>query len=149
MEDMESEILKNVIFPAVLKRIEERKDSLETMGKFDARGLEGWFRIEIVASLANINYPVIDIRNRGVDLVLECGINIELKGRTNFVPSEIKVGIKYGTPCLFLANGKNKTALKKLESYSDVEMVRYEILSDNKNEWIIGLIKPASNQSDK
>ncbi len=114
------------------------------MGKFDARGLEGWFRIEIVAALANSNYPVMDVRNRGVDLILEGGIKIELKGQTNFVPSEIKVGIKYGTPCLFIANGRNKTAIKKLESYRDVEMLHYEILYDNKNEWIVGLIKPAS-----
>ena len=146
MEDTESEILKNIIFPAVFKRIEGRKDSLVAMGKFDARGLEGWFRVEIVAALANSNYPVIDVRNRGVDLVLKGGINIELKGQTNFVPSEIKFGLKYGTPCLFIVNGKNKATIKKLESYDDVKMLHYEILSDNTNDWIIGLIQPASKR---
>lgn len=143
MKEMESEILKNVIFPAVLKRIKERKDSLVNMGKFQARGLEGWFKVEIVAALANTNHPVKNVRNQGIDLLLEDGINIELKGQTNFVPSEIKAGLKYGTPCLFLANGRNTNTIKKLESYDDVEMLHYEIFSDNKNEWIIGLIKPA------
>ena len=36
-----------------------------------------------------------------------------------------------------------KFSIKKLESYADVEILRYETFSDNKNEWIIGLIKPA------
>lgn len=143
---MESEILKSLIFPVVLKRIEERKDSLVPMGKFDARGIEGWFRIEIVAALVKTNYPVIDVRNRGIDLVLKGGLNVELKGQTNFVPSEIKVGLKYGTPCLFLANGKDKRKIEKLESYDDVELLCFEIISDGTNEWVMGLIGPASNQ---
>lgn len=139
---MESEILKNEIFPAVLNRIKERKDSLVHIGKFQAVGLEVWFKVEIVAALANTDYPVKDVRNQGVDLLLESGINIELKARTNFVPIEIKEGLKYGTPCLFLANGKNKNTIRKLESYEDVQMLRYELFSDGVNEWIIGLIKP-------
>ena len=142
IKDMKSEILKNEVFTAVLKRIKERKDSLLNMAKFNARGLEGWFKVEIVTALANSNYPVKDIRNRGIDLLLEGEINLELKGQTNFVLSEIRIGLKYGTPCLFLVSGKNKDVLNNLESYHDVKLLRYEIFSDNKNEWILGLISP-------
>jgi len=53
------------------------------------------------------------------------------------------VGLKYGTPCLFLANGKNSNTIKKLVNYAEVEMMHYEIFSDGINEWIVGLIKPA------
>ncbi len=141
---METEILKNEIFPAILKRIKERKDSLMNMGKFDARGLEGWLKVEIVAALADSKHPVKDIRNKGIDLLLHGGIEIELKGQTNFVPSEIRAGLKYGVPCLFLVSGRNKNTIKKLKSYRDTEILCYEIFSDGLNDWILGLIKPCS-----
>lgn len=144
---MESEILKNEIFPAVLKRIKERKDSLVNIGKFEARGLEGWFKVEIVAALANTRHRVKDVRNKGVDLLLDSGIEIELKGQTNFVPREIYDGLKYGVPCLFLVSGRNENTIKKLKSYRDLEMLCYEIFSDGFNKWIVGLIKPRFRNS--
>lgn len=137
--------MKNEIFPIVLKRIKEKSDSLISMGKFVARGLEGWFKVEVVAALAYSNYPVKDVRNKGIDLLLEGGINLELKGQTNFVPTEIKAGLKYGTPCLFLANGHNKKTIGNLGSLPDVKIICYEYFSDGNNEWIIGLIQPNSN----
>jgi hypothetical protein len=148
IKSMESEILKNDVFPIVLNRITERKDSLVPMGRFLASGLEGWFKVEVVRALANTKYSIKEIRgsNSGrADLLLEDGIEIELKGQTNFVPSEIRVGLKYGTPCLFLADGSNKSTIRKLESDKDVEMICYETFSDGPNEWIIGLIRPRNS----
>jgi hypothetical protein len=74
--------LEECIFPAVLKRIQERKDSLVNMGNFEVRGLEGWFKVEIVVALANTSHPAEDVKNQDTDLLLEGGIHIELKGQT-------------------------------------------------------------------
>jgi hypothetical protein len=74
--------LEERIFPAVLKRIQERKDSLVNMGNFQARGLKGWFKVEIVVALENTSHPVEDVKNQGTDLLSEGGIHIELKGQT-------------------------------------------------------------------
>lgn len=112
------------------------------MGRFQASGLEGWFKVEIVTALANTKHAVKEI-HPGPDLLLESGIKIELKGATDFPIDYIKNGLKYGTPCLFLANGKNKNTIKKLKAHDDVEMLHSETFSDSKNEWIIGLIRPA------
>jgi len=139
---MESEILKNIIFPIVLRRIQERKESLINMGKFQSVGLEGWFRVEIIAALGNTQHAVKEI-HPSPDLLLESGITIELKGATDFDTRYIKKGVKYGTPCLFLANGSNKNAIRKMELDKDVKLIRHETFSDGKNEWVIGLIIPA------
>lgn len=142
-EERKYNVLKNIVFPLVFTRIEKRKDSLIHIGTFVARGLEGWLKVEIVAALADSPYPVEDIRNKGIDLLLKGGIDLELKGQTNFVLSEIKKGVKYGTPCLFLANARNKRTIKKLEDDETIEILSFKIFSDSRNEWIIGLIKPS------
>lgn len=140
-----TEILKNIIFPAILSRIQERKDALVNMIKFKSAGLEGWFRVEIITALANTQHAVKEIHNSGPDLLLESGIKIELKGGTDFNINFIKEGVKYGAPCLFIANGSNKNAIRKLERDKDVKVVRHETFSDGKNKWIIGLIIPRIN----
>lgn len=69
-----------------------------------------------MAALANTKYPVKEIRgsNSGhADLLLEDEIEIEVKGQTNFRPNEIRVGLKYGTPCLFLADGSNPKTIRR------------------------------------
>lgn len=140
---MESEIVKDEVFPIVLNRMKERKNSLINKGKFpNPRGLEGWFMVQIITALVNTKHAIEEFRygNRP-DLLLESGIEIELKGATNFDIKYIKNGVKYGTLCLFLANGSNKNTIRKLELDKNVEMIRYETFSDGKNEWIIGLIK--------
>lgn len=143
MKEMESEILKDEVFPIILNRIKERKDSLISMNsKFRSHGLEGWFKVEIIASLANTKHAVKEL-HPSPDLLLESGIEIELKGATDFSIGYIKNGVKYGSPCLFLANGSNKNTIRKLERDKDVKVIRHETFSDGKNEWIIGLIKPA------
>lgn len=111
--------------------------------KFPTTGIEGWFKVEIVAALANTKHAVKELKNKGPDLLLESGIKIELKGATDFningLRNETK---KHDTFLLFLQNGSDKSKIKKLESYDDVELLRYDYFSDGKNEWIIGLIKP-------
>jgi hypothetical protein len=141
---MESEIVKNEVFPIVLSRIKERKDYLiDKQGFPNGHGLEGWFLVQIITTLVNTKHAVKEYRiSKGPDLLLESGIEIELKGETNFVLSDIKKGLQYGTLCLFLANGSSKNTIRKLELDNDVDMIRYETFSDGLNEWIIRLIAP-------
>ena len=136
--------MKNEVFPIVLNHIKERKDSLINMdSKFRATGLEGWFKVEIITALANTKHAVKEI-HPSPDLLLKSGIKIELKGATDFPIGYIKNGVKYGTSCLFLANGSNKNTIRKLELDKDIKMICYETFSDGRNNWIIGLIKPKS-----
>lgn len=143
---MESEIVKNEVFPIVLNRIKERKGSLVNMVKFPVTGIEGWFKVEIVTALANTKHAVKQLRNKGADLQLESGIDIELKGATDFnggyLRSEAK---KHRTFLLFLQNGSDVGKIKQLESYDDIELLCYETFSDGRNEWIIGLMKPRNS----
>ena len=142
---MSSEIVTSEIFSLILEQIEGKKSSLVSMDakKFPTTGIEGWFKVEIVAALANTKHAVKELKNKGPDLLLESGIKIELKGATDFningLRNETK---KHDTFLLFLQNGSDKSKIKKLESYDDVELLRYDYFSDGKNEWIIGLIKP-------
>lgn len=144
---MKSEIVKDEVFPIVSNRVKERKNYLIDKQEFpNAQGLEGWFLVQIITALVNTKHAVKEFRfGKGPDLLLESGIEIELKGATDFNINYIKNGVKYGTPCLFLANGSNKNAIRKLELDENVEMVRYETFSDGRNEWIVGLIRPRNS----
>jgi hypothetical protein len=138
---MESEIVKNEVFPFVIRRIKERKESLVNMGIFKATGIEGWFKVEVVTALAGTKHAVKALRNKGPDLHLESEIDIELKGATDFNISYLRSEMKrHGTFLLFLQNGSDRDRIKKLASYDDVELLCHETFSDGTNEWIIGLI---------
>ena len=115
------------------------------MGKFPVTGIEGWFRVEIVTALANSRHAVKLLRNKGADLLLESGIDIELKGATDFNISYLRSEMKkHGTFLLFLQNGSDKVRIRKYGEYPDIKVVCFDYLSDSKNEWIIGVIKPKS-----
>ncbi len=129
--------LRNEIFVPVLARIRKRVESLRSIKRFQRTGIEGWFKVEIVAALGN---KVKAIRNRGPDLEFEDGTKIELKAATDFNMSWFLQPIsKYGVPCLFLGDGTGRTGLTAASS-DDFEVVGCEVLSDG--EWIIGLVKP-------
>ena len=73
--------LKHDIFMPVVARMVDRNDSLRNIKRFPKSGIEGWFKVEIVAALGN---KVTSVNNKGPDLTLEDGTYVEIKAATNF-----------------------------------------------------------------
>lgn len=139
------EIAKSEIFPLVVERIKQRKESLTTMdqNKFPMTGIEAWFKVEIVFALSKTKHAIKKLKNQGPDLLLESGIEIELKGATDFNISGLrKETTKHKTFLLFLQNGSNTGKIRTAQFYDDVELLCHEKFSDGKNEWIIGIMNP-------
>ena len=128
------------IFKPVAARIRERADSLINIKRFPGTGIEGWFKVEILAAL---DQRVRRLRNKGPDLLLDDDTEIEIKAATNFHKGYFLFGPirKYGCPCLFLGDGKNPELLTEDVS-EEFEIVAYEIISDGMNNWLLGLVKP-------
>ncbi|OQY11988.1 MAG: hypothetical protein B6I30_05730 [Desulfobacteraceae bacterium 4572_187] len=98
--------LKSDVFEPVKDRIIGRRNSLASIKRFPNTGIEGWLKVEVVAALGNKMAPVKSLKNKGPDIILEDGTEIELKAATNFQKGFFVGAIrKYGTPCLFLGEG--------------------------------------------
>ena len=131
--------LEKDIFKAVAARIRQRADSLTNIKRFPVTGIEGWFKVEIVAAL---DQRVRRLQNKGPDLLLDDDTEIEIKAATDFNRVYFFDPIrKYGCPCLFLGDGKNPELLTE-DLSEEFEIVAYEIISDGMNNWLLGLIKP-------
>lgn len=132
--------LNRDVFQPVFSRITERSDSLREVKRFTNAGIEGWFKVEIVAALGG---RVISLNNKGPDLTLEDQTKIEIKAATNygnwFVIDPIK---KYGSPVLFLADGSGVIEFKKRANA--YEVIGCEVFSDSTNNWLLGMAKPKS-----
>jgi hypothetical protein len=126
-----------------VKRIKERKDSLKELRRFASNlGFEGWLKVEVIAALGK---RVQDVRNKGADILLEGGLEIELKGANNLSPSWIGDGaLKYQTPCLFIGDGSSTKRIQKLES-DRVGLIGYKIFNDGRNDWVIGIVAPKNH----
>jgi len=128
------------VFQPVAARLTERTDSLRSIKRFSNSGIEGWFKVEIVAALGD---KVISIKNVGPDLILEDRTNIQIKAATNFDKSWCILYPlqKYGTPVLFLADGARP---EKFTSGNNeiFEIVGCQIISDGMNNWLLGMVKP-------
>jgi len=136
--------LKNEVLEPVYKRIKSRADSLEVFReprfKNKKFGIEGWLKVETVSALPNM---VKEIKNKGADLTLSRGEQIELKGMTDFNPKYITEGVrKYHCDCLFLADGSDEEEIRKLGDNGEVTLVDYKIFSANDRKWVIGIISP-------
>ena len=131
--------LKQDIFQPVVAKVKKRIDSLRNVKRFSRAGIEGWFKVEIVAALGD---KIASLKNKGPDLGLEDGTYIEIKAATNFDKSWCVVEPlrKYnGTPVLFLADGDNPA---KLTKYDDLyEIVDFKVVSDGMHDWLLGLVK--------
>lgn len=128
------------IFQPVVARVRERGDSLCNIMRFKNSGIEGWFKVEIVAALGN---KVCRIQNKEADLKFEDETEVEIKAATNFskywcvsYPLE-----KYRQPVLFLAGGANPGTLTRAKDHS-FDIVACEGFSDGTNDWLIGMVKP-------
>jgi hypothetical protein len=131
--------LEKDIFKPVAERIRKRADSLKNIKKFPRTGIEGWFKVEIIAAL---DQRVFRLQNKGPDLLLDDDTEIEIKAATDFNKVYLFDPIrKYGCLCLFLGDGKNPELLTENVT-EHFEFVAYEIISDGMNDWLLGLIKP-------
>ena len=82
------------------------------------------------------------MQNKGPDLLLVDGTEIEIKAATDFHKGFFLDPIrKYSCPCLFLGDGRNPSILTRNVS-EGFEIVSYEVISDGENDWLIGLVKP-------
>ncbi len=131
--------LKRDIFEPVAGRIRQRVDSLHNIKRFPRTGIEGWFKVEIIAALDN---RVRRLQNKGPDLLLDDGTEIEIKAATDFHKGFFLDPIrKYGCPCLFLGDGTNPSILTE-NLTEKVEIVAYQLISDGENDWLLGFVKP-------
>lgn len=131
--------LEKDIFKPVAERIRKRADSLKNIKKFPRTGIEGWFKVEIIAAL---DQRVCRLQNKGPDLLLDDDTEIEIKAATDFNKVYLFDPIrKYGCPCLFLGDGRKPESLTENVT-EHFEIVAYEIISDGMNDWLLGLIKP-------
>ena len=132
--------LKQDVFQSVVTRVRERGDSLRSIAHCSNTGIEGWFKVEIVAALGEKT----KVNNKGPDLTLEDGTNVEIKAATDFSKSWCitKPLQKYVKPVLFLAG---KASPEKLAKFKDdsFEIVAYEVVSDGANDWLLGMVKPS------
>lgn len=142
----------------------KESDSLVTMLQpkfFNNVGIEGWFKVEIIKALATSEYPVEGLQREHVqiieggnkktrpDLKLHNGPFVELKSYTNFDTSGLKKEtLKHGTFLLFL-NGLKESDRKRIDELNSekTKLVKHEVFSDSKNDWIIGVIQPIKSPS--
>lgn len=131
--------LKRDLFLPVATRVRDRADSLREIRRFARSGIEGWFKVEVVPSLGD---RVQALQNKGPDLLLSTGDQVELKAATDLNPPYLRDGaVKYGTPCLFLGDARDPARIGQL-SDSGVRLVAYEVFSDGANAWVVGLLAP-------
>ena len=134
---------KQDIFMPVIIRLIKRRDSLREIRRFPAVGIEGWFKVEVIAALGK---KVAALQNKGPDLLMDCGIEIELKAATDLNPSYIRNGVlRDNVPCLFLGNGQEPALISRIPGQG-IKMLAYNVFSDGTNKWVIGLITPEKTE---
>lgn len=135
------DLLEDILNP-VIYRILDRRDSLKDVKRFESTGIEGWFKVEIVAALKN---KIAELQNKGPDLLLEDNTEIELKAITDFNPVYfIEGSLKYDCPCIFLGDAGDPKRIAELTSNSGIKIVGYKMFNDGESDWIIGMIRPKS-----
>jgi hypothetical protein len=137
MYDLQRDILKPVV-----KRIKSRKDSLVELRRFASNlGFEGWLKVETIAVLGK---KLRWARNTKADLLFEGGLEIELKGANDLNLSGLRnAALTYKTPCLFIGDGSREEKVEKLAT-EEIDIIGYEIFSDGKNKWVVGMIAPVN-----
>jgi hypothetical protein len=95
-------------------------------------------KVEVVAALGE---RVQKICNKGADLLLSDGTELELKAATDLNWIYILNGLDYGAPCLFLGDGSGNTRFLTTD-HDDFEVIGCEIFSDGAGQWIFGLLSP-------
>jgi len=134
--------LKSEVFEPVAKQIIARSDSLLNIKHFQRTGVEGWFKVEIIAALGNM---VKSVQNKGPDLLLDDGTLVELKAATDFhkrfFVEPIREYREYGAHCLFMGDGTKLNILTNCVE-PDIDIVAFKVFSDGRNDWLLGLASP-------
>ena len=137
------DLLEDILNP-VTSRILDKRDSLKDVKRLVSAGLEGWFKVEIVAALKD---KVRELQNRGPCLLLEDHTEIEIKAGIDFNPEYIIAGsLKYNCPCIFLGDADNHKQIAALTSNRRIRIVGYKMFNDGTSDWIIGMIHPQSSK---
>jgi hypothetical protein len=144
---MDTEILKAEVFEPVAERLKDKAESLKPVRKWERSGIEGWLKVEAVATLGD---RVVALQNKGPDLLLRvrgCDVCVELKAATDCNTSYILGGLrKYGTPVLFLGSSDNIWAcVERFNKDKGSRLIAHEIfpeVADEKHKWIVGLVIP-------
>jgi hypothetical protein len=133
-------VLKEDIFHPIAVRIQVKADSLKEIKRFLRTGIEGWFKVEVVAALGK---KIKKLKNKGPDLIIENDLKIELKAATDLNLAYIRDGaLKYRCPCLFLGDGNDPSRIEAIEKDPQIRFIGHEIFSDGENKWVIGIIEP-------
>lgn len=133
---MTDEELRRTVFQPLVLHLRAQANSLQAIRRFRGGGIEGWFKVEVVAALVD---RVESIRNKGADLILKDATEIELKAGCGLDAAHIRKGaLKYGVPCLFLGYGGNLDLLDN----EQVTLLAHAHLCDGHDNWTVGLIKP-------
>ena len=111
-------------------------------------GLEGWFRLELLHALIEKGDEP-KVRNVGIDIEFDDGIQIELKAPLTTSLSWIGFKVRkheflYDVPLLFLGKSDFK---KKLEERDDrlLDDLKIDVEIRDINEcWIVGMLTPKS-----
>ena len=136
--------LRTDVFAPVLARMRAQEGSLRAMKRFKRTGIEGWFKVEVVAALGNLVRALLNV---GPDLLIDdgsdLGTKIELKAATNFDRVWFVQGIgKYGVPCLFLGDGTGKQKFPCTDD-DHFDVVGCEVFADGAGgDWFVGLVRP-------
>jgi hypothetical protein len=129
------------ILTAVATSVGERMAPLKQVEKYKNSGIEAWFKVEVFHALKDTD-PVLRPQNKGPDLALNDGLEIELKGATDFnIKGWFVPGLKYGTPCLFLGWTEVPSKhVRELTVSSQFETVGITCLCNSG--WHVGMIVP-------
>ena len=113
------------------------------MFKFNT-GIAGWFKVGFVYALERQGEKVFRLQNVGPDVLLAEGLQIELKGASDFNPTYLSSGaLKDNVPCIFLGNGGNRNNIEKLKADPQIRVIDIKIIP-SKHSWAVGCIIPAS-----
>jgi len=141
LNKLESRLVK--ILEAVTQRVTERVDSLDPVFKFKT-GIEGWFKVEFVYALERQGEKVFRLQNKGPDVLLAEGLQIELKGASDFNPTYLSSGaLKDNVPCIFLGSGEEIYNIERLRANPQIHIIDIKIIQ-SKHSWAVGCIIPSS-----
>jgi hypothetical protein len=137
------EVRLRLILQAVASRIKNRVDSLDPLYEYKNLGIEGWFKVELVCVLKELGEKDIRLKNKGPDIILPGGLQIELKAATDFNSTYLQDGaLKDNVPCIFLGIAE-RSSIERLKSISKIRVIDiFEIGGIYK--WVVGCIVPAT-----
>jgi hypothetical protein len=129
--------LEREVFLFVARRIRSRADSLRALKRFPRSGIEGWLKVQVVAALGSL---VKRLQNKGLDLLLASGVEIELRAATDLNIPRLSAGASVA-PCLFVGEGSDESRIASFQKHG-VDLLAHQFFSDGAEQWVLGLLRP-------